>query len=144
MFRGGFATKAGQDKSAGSAVRRQQGLVGALDLSVCPLPLAICVHAFSYFSNNLRTELHSSLCMLFDLIPSICWHSAVGGSEALEGYRFPWSIVQHCSRFQLVLRCFMVTVQVFISALQVSACRASPDDTPWTVPLHLTTCLPCS
>jgi hypothetical protein len=47
-------------------------------------------------SNNLRIEFPNSLCMLFDLIP-FCWHSAVGGSEALEGYRFSWSIIQHSS-----------------------------------------------
>lgn len=87
MFRRWFCnSKAGQDKSIRSAVRRQQGLVGALDLFDRVFSLAFLFVRFLLFvylqlDFTILSASHSKCRSL------ICWHSAVGGSEALEGYR---------------------------------------------------------
>lgn len=144
MFRDDFATKAGQDKSTSLAVRRQQGPAGALDLSVRPFSLASFVCAFSYFSATCRLNFEVfSAC--YSRSRSF-WFAGIARWVVARRWKDIGSLVDHStffhSRFQLALRCLMVTVQVFVSAPQDSTCQAPSDDIPLTVPLHLSAYLP--
>src|SRR5690242_16267117 len=68
----------------------------------------------------------------------ICWHSAVGGSEALEGYRFlgrSFNILPFSISAGLAMSCG--DCSSLRHCLSKFGCSALSNDDPLTVPLHL-------